>query len=67
LYKWHGEPLSVFVLPHALRRPEEVDRIVRNFGHEAVIWSARDRTYVVLANGPADVSPVVGYFKTQVR
>jgi anti-sigma factor RsiW len=67
LYKWRGEPLSLFVLPRALRRHADQDQIVRSFGHEAVVWSARDRTYVVLAHGPADVAPVVGYLKTQVR
>ena len=67
LYRWRGEPLSVFVLPHMLRRHADVDQIVRTFGHEAVVWSARDRTYVVLTHGAADVAPVVGYLKTQVR
>jgi anti-sigma factor RsiW len=67
LYRWRGEPLSVFVLPHALRHREDVDQIIRNFGHEAVIWSAGDRTYVVLSHAPVDVAPVVSYFKTQVR
>ena len=67
LYKWRGEPLSVFVLPRALRRHADLDQIVRNFGHDAIMWSARDRTYVVLTEGAADVAPVVGYLKTQVR
>jgi anti-sigma factor RsiW len=67
LYRWRGEPLSVFVLPHALRQRQDVDQIVGDFGHEAVIWSARDRTYVVLAHAPTDMAPVVAYFKTQVR
>jgi anti-sigma factor RsiW len=68
LYKWRGEPLSVFVLPRALRRHAETDEIVEHFGHEAVVWSARDRTYVVLAHGrPDDLASVIGYMKTQAR
>jgi anti-sigma factor RsiW len=68
LYKWRGEPLSVYVLPRTLRNHAQVDEIVDTFGHEAVLWSARNRTYVVLAHGqPADLGSVVGYMKTQAR
>lgn len=66
LYKWRGEPLSVFIVPSAVRgaRPEEP---VERLGHEAVMWSDRDRTYVVLARGrPADLEPVVEYVKVHV-
>lgn len=68
LYKWRGEPLSVYVLPRTLHSREQADQIVDTFGHEAVVWSARDRTYVVLAHGrPADIGSIVGYMKTQAR
>jgi anti-sigma factor RsiW len=68
LYKWRGEPLSVYVLPRTLRSRAQVDEIVDTFGHEAVVWSARKRTYIVLAHGrPADLGSVVGYMKTQAR
>jgi anti-sigma factor RsiW len=68
LYKWRGEPLSVYVLPRTLRSRAQVDEIVDTFGHEAVVWSARNRTYIVLAHGrPADLGSVVGYMKTQAR
>jgi hypothetical protein len=68
LYKWRGEPLSVYVLPRLLRSRAQADQIVDTFGHESIVWSARDRTYVVLAHGrPADLAPVVGYMKTQAR
>lgn len=66
LYRWRGEPLSVFVLPRALRRRGQGDEIVENFRHEAVVWSAQDRTYVLLAHGAAaDLAPLVGYMKAQ--
>lgn len=68
LYRWRGAPLSVFVMPRALRRRALPDEIIPSFRHEAVVWSAGDRTYVVLARGSAaDLAPLVGYIKTQVR
>ncbi|MEP6593351.1 MAG: zf-HC2 domain-containing protein [Acidobacteriota bacterium] len=68
LYRWRGEPLSVFVLPRNLRRPVAPDQIMDTFGHEAVAWSAPDRTYVVVAQGrPADLPAVVAYLQAGVR
>jgi anti-sigma factor RsiW len=68
LYKWNGEPLSVFVLPRLLRHHAQQEQIVEHFGHEAVIWSAGDRTYVLLTQpGHSDLAPVVHYLKTQVQ
>jgi anti-sigma factor RsiW len=67
LYKWRGRPLSVFIVPRAVpgTRPEEA---IDKFGHEAVMWSGRDRTYVVLARGqPADLEPVVEYVKAHAE
>ena len=67
LYKWRGQPLSVFVVPHRLR-PNQANEIVEKFGHEAVVWSAGERTYVVLARGrPSELEPVVGYVQTNAR
>jgi hypothetical protein len=64
MYLWHGEPLSVFVLPHATR-PE---RVVDTMGREAAIWSANGRTYAVLADGhPSDFNHIVSYVKTHAR
>jgi anti-sigma factor RsiW len=67
LYKWRGEPLSVFVVPKMMRRGQ-VNEIVEKFGHEAVVWSAGERTYVVLARaGPSELEPVLGYVRANVR
>jgi hypothetical protein len=64
MYLWHGEPLSVFVLPHATR-PE---RVVDTMGREAAIWSANGRTYAVLTDGhPSDFNHIVSYVKTHAR
>jgi hypothetical protein len=44
-----------------MRDPQEM---VEKFGHEAVMWTDRDRTYVVLARArPAELAPVVGYVR----
>ena len=63
LYKWRGQPLSIFVVPQRLRG-SQTNEMVEKFGHEAVIWSAGERTYVVLARGrPSELEQVVGYVK----
>jgi anti-sigma factor RsiW len=77
LYKWRGEPLSLFVLPRVLQHSGERsgqpgsyqdEEIVNTFGHEAVFWTTEDRTYVVLTHGrPANLAPIVGYMKTEAR
>ena len=67
LYKWRGEPLSVFVVPRTMKGtlPQEpVDKL----GHEAIIWADRDRTYVLLARGrPSELAPVVTYMKARAQ
>ena len=67
MYKWRGEPLSVFVVPRTIRRMREHE-IAEKFGHDAVMWTEGDRTYVVLARArPADLVPVVGYVRANAR
>ena len=42
--------------------------IAEKFGHDAVMWTEGDRTYVVLARArPADLVPVVGYVRANAR
>ena len=54
MYRHHGHPLSVFMLPQFTRpeaspgHPETVDV----FGHEAILWSEGGRTFVVVTNEP---------------
>ena len=43
--KRDGQPVSLFMLPKT-RRTEEFLHV---FGHEAAIWSAADRTFVLIA------------------
>lgn len=64
MYLWHGHPLSIFVVPRALRGVSDRQEFVEKFGHEAVIWSGKDRTYVLLARAkPPELAPIVGYVR----
>lgn len=67
LYKWRGKPLSLFVVPRAIPGAPPPEPVAK-FGHEAIMWSDRDRTYVLLARGrPSELEPVVGYVKAHAR
>ena len=67
MYRWRGEPLSVYVLPSA-GHPGLDEDVVERFGHEAVLWTDRGRTYVVLARGrPEALQGVVKYVRANVR
>ena len=64
MYRWHGQPLSVYVLPHA----SEEARVVDAIGHETAIWSDGGRTYAVMADGhPAGFDRIVSYVKEHTR
>jgi anti-sigma factor RsiW len=68
MYRWRGQPLSVFVLPRTLQSGAGLQQIVEKFGHESIVWSDRGRTYVVVVRGrPDGVEPVVGYLKAHAR
>ena len=68
LYKWHGQPLSVFVVPHSFRALHDQREFAEKFGHEAVVWPGTDRTYVLLARGqPSELAPVVQYVRANAH
>ena len=48
MYRHNGHPVSVFMLPKTTRP----DEIVEVMGHEAAIWSAGGRTFVLIAREP---------------
>jgi len=48
MYRHNGHPVSVFMLPKTMRP----DEIVEVMGHEAAIWSAGGRTFVLIAREP---------------
>ena len=66
MYKWRGRPRSLYVLPQDTRR----QRVLRKIGQDAVIWSANQRTYAVVASEhtpAADLTRVVTYLKATAR
>jgi anti-sigma factor RsiW len=48
MYTHNGRPLSLFIARAGRRTP----RVVDVFGHEAVVWSSDDRTYVLVGDEP---------------
>jgi anti-sigma factor RsiW len=68
MYKWHGQPLSVFVVPRTIRGANELRKITESFGHEAMVWPDGDRTYAVVARGhPADLEGLAAYVKANAH
>jgi anti-sigma factor RsiW len=64
MYMWRGHPLSMFVVPRAIDGVPDRQEFVEKFGHEAVIWSGKDRTYVLLARArPTELAPVIAYVR----
>lgn len=55
MYRHNGQPVSLFMLPKTTRTQE----FVRALGHEAAIWCANNRTFVLVAREPrADVERI---------
>ena len=69
MYRWHGQPLSVFVLnsrPAARKndQPGEIEEVVSKMGENTVIWSRGDRTYAVVARSLSpDLQQVARYVR----
>lgn len=64
MYRHHGRPVSVFMLPKTTRSEEMIEVM----GHEAAIWSAGDRTFVLIAREPpAEVARMVSFVQTGLR
>jgi anti-sigma factor RsiW len=67
LYRWRGEPLSVYVLNGVPARSFEV-RTVDKLGQEEIMWSRGGRTYAIVARGRrADLQQVVAYVQQSVE
>ena len=64
LYKWRGQPLSVYIVNHEDKHFDSSPRLIERFGQEAIVWCARGRTYAVVARGrPTDVEHVAEYVR----
>lgn len=65
MYKWKGQPLSLFVLNSDRKQIGPVPRLVERFGQEAIMWSKGGRTYAVVARGhPNEVEHIARYVQT---
>lgn len=68
LYRWRGEPLSVYVLNDRLEeagaRQAGTTHAVERFGEQEIIWSEHGRTYAVVARAPVeDLQQVARYVR----
>ncbi len=53
LYRVNGEPVSLFILPGLTRPAAELSL----FGHDEVVWTQGDRTYMLVARGRVGERP----------
>jgi anti-sigma factor RsiW len=64
LYRHHGEPVSLFVVPDRTTAA----RAVEVLGHEAVIWSRGDRSYVIVSSRPRpEIERLAAYLRDRVE
>jgi anti-sigma factor (TIGR02949 family) len=74
MYRWRGEPLSVYVLndrieaaADASEDPDAHDAVSR-LGEQEIIWSNKGRTYAVVARAPlADLERVARYVRRRIE
>jgi len=71
MYRWRGEPLSLYVLNGAVNDIADASRdiaahdTVVTRGEQAVMWTNKGRTYAVVARGrQEDVERVAAYFRS---
>jgi len=64
MYRDHGRPVSIFMLPNSAR-PEE---LVEVLGHQSAIWSSGDRTFVLVTRGSRDeVQQMASFVKAALK
>jgi hypothetical protein len=64
MYKHDGRPVSLFMLPNAMRRRE----LVNVFGHQASIWCVGNRTFVLISREPArEVERMASFVQASLR
>ena len=65
MYRLNGEPLSLFVVPGLARPAAELSL----FGHEQVVWTSGDRTYMLVAGaGSRDaLARVASYLRNEAK
>ena len=64
LYKWHGNPLSLYVMNRESKRASSEAQFVTKAGQDAVIWTDGGRTYAVVGEAsPRELNKIVDYVK----
>jgi anti-sigma factor RsiW len=65
MYRLNGEPVSLFVIPD-LARPEAELSL---FGHDQVVWTQGDRTYMLVARGGLrdELARVAPYLRLEAK
>ncbi len=68
MYRWRGQPLSVYILNRAHPRIGAAPQLVERLGQEAIMWSKGERTYAVVTRGhPADIEQVARYVRMEAE
>jgi hypothetical protein len=65
MYRANGEPVSLFILPGLARPAAELSLL----GHDEVVWTQGDRTYMLVARGASagDLARVASYLRTEAK
>jgi anti-sigma factor RsiW len=64
MYRLDGEPVSLFIVPGLSRPAAELSL----FGHEQVVWTQGDRTYMLVARGGAGgLARVASYLRNEAQ
>lgn len=65
MYRLNGEPMSLFIVPGLARPAAELSLL----GHDQVVWSEGDRTYVLVARGGASdaLARIAPYLKNEAK
>lgn len=64
MYRHQGQPVSLFMLPRSARTEELVDVL----GHEAAIWCAGNRTFVLVSSEPRrEVERMASFVQASLR
>lgn len=68
MYRWRGEPLSIYIVPHELDGATAAEQAFEKFGHRAIMWTAPGRTYVIVTRGRREgIDAVAAYIRQRVR
>jgi anti-sigma factor RsiW len=65
MYRLNGEPVSLFIVPGLARPAAELSL----FGHDQLVWSEGDRTYMLVARGGTrdGLSRVASYLRNEAK